>query len=49
MPYCLEIYIKTNKGEDNKEEFENAGVEYYRTESNKQRRIIVAKIIRMEL
>jgi hypothetical protein len=45
-----EIFLKeTTKGKDEKEKFENAGIDYYGKELDKGRRKIAAQMIRMEL
>ena len=44
-----EIFSGTIKGRNDKEKFENAGVEYYSKELDKEKRKIAAKIIRMEI
>lgn len=44
-----EIFTKTEKGKDDKEKYENAGIEYYSKEMDKEKRRIAARIIRMEV
>lgn len=44
-----EIFLKTTRGKDDKEKFENAGIEYYGKETNKGKRQTIARIIRMEI
>lgn len=44
-----EIFLKTSGGKDDKEKFDKAGIEYYGKETDKGKRQIIARIIRMEL
>ena len=44
-----EIFLKTTKGKDEQEKFNNAGIEYYSKELDKGKRKIAAQLIRMEL
>lgn len=44
-----EVFLKMEKGRDEKEKFDNAGIEVYSQEKDKVRRQIIAKIIRMEI
>jgi len=44
-----EIFSKTTKGKNDQEKFENAGIEYYSKEPDKEKRKIAARIIRMEV
>jgi hypothetical protein len=44
-----EIFLKTAKGQNEMEKLENAGLEMYSKETDKTKKSIIAKIIRMEL
>lgn len=43
-----DIFEKTLKGKDDKEKYDNAGIEYYSKEPDKEKRKIAAQIMRME-